>query len=101
MTAACWSACGGSSACRPISPRRSPPEPSAGWFTEYKAYSFTVAPARPLLDVKSMLPTIEVIIPTLCDTKRGPLLLRAIDSVVSQDGVLGLPVVVVNGSRFD
>jgi glycosyltransferase involved in cell wall biosynthesis len=48
-----------------------------------------------------MLPTIEVIIPTLCDTKRGPLLLRAIDSVVSQDGVHGLPVVIVNGSRFD
>jgi glycosyltransferase involved in cell wall biosynthesis len=48
-----------------------------------------------------MLPTIEVIIPTLCDSKRGPLLLRAIDSVVSQDGVHGLPVVVVNGSRFD
>lgn len=48
-----------------------------------------------------MLPTIEVIIPTLCDTKRGPLLLRAIDSVVAQEGVHGLPVVALNGSRFD
>lgn len=44
---------------------------------------------------------IDVIIPTVCDTKRGPLLLRAIESVVSQDGVHAVPVVVVNGSRFD
>jgi glycosyltransferase involved in cell wall biosynthesis len=48
-----------------------------------------------------MLPTIEVIIPTLCDAKRGPLLQRAIESVVSQDGVTAVPIVVVNGSRFD
>lgn len=44
---------------------------------------------------------IDVIIPTLCDARRGPLLLRAIDSVVSQDGVAAMPVVVVNGARFD
>jgi len=44
---------------------------------------------------------IDVIIPTLCDSKRGPLLLRAIDSVVSQEGVAAVPVVVVNGARFD
>ena len=48
-----------------------------------------------------MHPTIEVIIPTLCDTKRGPLLQRAIESVVSQDGVKAVPIVIVNGSRFD
>jgi glycosyltransferase involved in cell wall biosynthesis len=44
---------------------------------------------------------IDVIIPTLCDSKRGPLLVRAIESVVSQDGVHAVPVVVVNGARFD
>src|SRR5262249_54630391 len=44
---------------------------------------------------------IDVIIPTLCDSKRGPLLLRAIDSVVSQEGVAAVPIVVVNGARFD
>ena len=44
---------------------------------------------------------IEVIIPTECETKRGPLLLRAIDSVVGQKGVSAVPVVVVNGSRVD
>jgi glycosyltransferase involved in cell wall biosynthesis len=44
---------------------------------------------------------IDVIIPTLCDAKRGPLLLRAIDSVVAQEGVAATPVVVVNGARFD
>jgi glycosyltransferase involved in cell wall biosynthesis len=44
---------------------------------------------------------IEVIIPTMCDSKRGPLLLRAIDSVVSQEGVAALPVVIVNGARVD
>lgn len=44
---------------------------------------------------------IDVIIPTLCDARRGPLLLRAIDSVVSQDGVAAMPVVVVNGARLD
>ena len=48
-----------------------------------------------------MLEPIDVIIPTLCDAKRGPLLLRAIESVVSQEGVHATPVVVVNGSRFD
>lgn len=44
---------------------------------------------------------IDVIIPTMCDSKRGPLLLRAIDSVVSQEGVAATPVVAVNGTRFD
>lgn len=48
-----------------------------------------------------MKESIEVIIPTLCDSKRGPLLLRAIESVVSQEGVTATPVVVVNGARFD
>jgi glycosyltransferase involved in cell wall biosynthesis len=44
---------------------------------------------------------IDVIIPTLCDAKRGPLLLRAIESIVSQQGVEAVPVVAVNGNRFD
>lgn len=48
-----------------------------------------------------MRESIEIIIPTLADAKRGPLLLRAIDSVVSQEGVAALPVVVVNGTRYD
>src|SRR5690606_2142170 len=44
---------------------------------------------------------VDVIIPTQCDVPRSTLLLRAIDSVVSQEGVRGVPVVVVNGPRYD
>lgn len=45
--------------------------------------------------------SIDVIIPTQGDLKRKELLLRAIDCVIAQDGVEALPIVVVNGSRFD
>jgi glycosyltransferase involved in cell wall biosynthesis len=48
-----------------------------------------------------VLTPIDVIIPTICDQQRGPLLLRAIDCVVSQEGVAARPIVVVNGSRVD
>jgi len=44
---------------------------------------------------------IDVVIPTICDQQRAPLLMRAIDHVLSQDGVAARPIVVVNGSRVD
>jgi glycosyltransferase involved in cell wall biosynthesis len=44
---------------------------------------------------------ISVIIPTLAEGKRTDSLLRAIDSVRSQEGVKAVPVIVVNGNRFD
>jgi glycosyltransferase involved in cell wall biosynthesis len=40
-----------------------------------------------------------VIIPTLASRERASSLVRAIDSVVSQQGARGLPLVVVNGGR--
>jgi glycosyltransferase involved in cell wall biosynthesis len=48
-----------------------------------------------------VLTPIDVIIPTICDQQRGPLLMRAIEHVVSQEGVAARPIVVVNGSRVD
>ncbi len=48
-----------------------------------------------------MTESVSIIIPTRCDLQRRELLLRAIDSVVSQEGVRCIPIVVVNGSRFD
>jgi len=48
-----------------------------------------------------VLTPIDVIIPTICDQQRGPLLMRAIDHVLSQEGVAARPIVVVNGSRVD
>ena len=44
---------------------------------------------------------VSVIIPTLAETKRADSLFRAIDSVRSQNGVNTVPIVVVNGQRFD
>lgn len=44
---------------------------------------------------------ISVIIPTLAETRRSTSLLRAIDSILSQEGVHATPLVVVNGNRFD
>jgi glycosyltransferase involved in cell wall biosynthesis len=45
--------------------------------------------------------SIDIIIPTLCNTIRRHQLLRAIDSVLTQDRVEAMPLVVVNGSVFD
>lgn len=45
--------------------------------------------------------TISVIVPTLAERNRSVSLLRAIDSILSQDGVKAIPIVVVNGNRFD
>lgn len=44
---------------------------------------------------------VTVIIPTLCDSARQATLSRAIESVLSQDGVTVELIVIVNGSRFD
>ena len=44
---------------------------------------------------------ISVIIPSLADTARAKLLDRAIDSVLNQEGVTAIPIVVVNGGRHD
>src|SRR5262249_19870104 len=41
---------------------------------------------------------VSVIIPTLVRPARVPGLIRAIDSVISQQGARGLPIVVINGS---
>jgi hypothetical protein len=46
-------------------------------------------------------PEVAVIIPTLALRERAGLLTRAIDSVIGQQGVASVPVVVVNGDRFD
>jgi glycosyltransferase involved in cell wall biosynthesis len=48
-----------------------------------------------------VLTPIDVIIPTICDQQRGPLLMRAIAHVLSQEGVAARPIVVVNGGRVD
>ncbi len=44
---------------------------------------------------------IAVIIPTTCEPARCASLVRAIDSVLSQDGVDVEPIIVVNGNRYD
>lgn len=44
---------------------------------------------------------ISVIIPTLAEARRSTSLLRAIDSILSQEDVRAIPIVVVNGNRFD
>jgi len=49
----------------------------------------------------SALPTVDVIIPTLAEKSRGDGLRRAIESVVSQDGVSATPLVIINGQRAD
>ena len=45
--------------------------------------------------------SISVIILTLAETKRSNSLLRAIDGILGQEGVDAVPIVVVNGNRFD
>jgi glycosyltransferase involved in cell wall biosynthesis len=44
---------------------------------------------------------IEVLLVSLCLKERRKAILRAIESVVSQEGVTATPVIVVNGDRFD
>ena len=44
---------------------------------------------------------ISVIIPSLANSSRAALLERAIGSVLSQEGVRAIPIVVVNGGRHD
>ena len=48
-----------------------------------------------------VLPEIAVIMPTLGTPERGPLLRRALHSVLTQDGVETVPIVVFNGPRRD
>ena len=45
--------------------------------------------------------TVTVIIPTLAEAARKDSLLRAIDCILTQEGVKALPLVVINGNRFD
>jgi glycosyltransferase involved in cell wall biosynthesis len=47
------------------------------------------------------LPEVAVIMPTLGSPERAPLLRRALHSVLSQDGVRPVPVVVLNGPGID
>jgi len=47
------------------------------------------------------LPVISVLMVTLCQTERRDVLLRAVESIVSQEGVNATPVIVVNGNRYD
>ncbi len=47
-----------------------------------------------------MNPLVSVIIPTCAEVTRAPLLARALDSLLRNQGDLVLPVVVVNGSRY-
>lgn len=44
---------------------------------------------------------VSVIIPTLAEAKRAQSLLRAIDCILAQEDVKAIPIVVVNGNRFD
>jgi glycosyltransferase involved in cell wall biosynthesis len=44
---------------------------------------------------------VTVIIPTLAEPQRRDSLLRTIDSILKQQGVKALPIVVINGQRFD
>jgi glycosyltransferase involved in cell wall biosynthesis len=46
-------------------------------------------------------PDVGVIMPTLGTSERAPLLRRALESVLSQDGVQAVPVVVFNGPAVD
>ena len=43
-------------------------------------------------------PEVSIILPTMAHRERASSLARAIDTVVSQDGVRGIPLVVVNGN---
>lgn len=44
---------------------------------------------------------VSVIIPTKLAARRGPVIRRAIESVLGQEGVCGVPLVVVNGHECD
>ena len=44
---------------------------------------------------------ISIIIPTLATTERGDFLFRALDSVLSQQEVRAIPLVIVNGPDHD
>ncbi len=48
-----------------------------------------------------MTPQVTAIVPSLLTPERAPLLQRAIDSLLEQAGVAVLPIIVVNGDRFD
>lgn len=45
--------------------------------------------------------TVSVIIPTKANPQRRALLKRAVDSVLTQEGVQAVPIIVVNGSEWD
>lgn len=51
--------------------------------------------------MSSSIALVNVIIPTLAEARRADALWRAIDGVLKQTGVSAIPIVVVNGSRFD
>ena len=51
-------------------------------------------PAAPLAEI-------SVLMVTLCQSERRQVLLRAIDSIIGQEGVKAVPVIVVNGDRYD
>lgn len=46
-------------------------------------------------------PQVSVIIGTLAEARRRDALLRAIDSILKQEDIVVLPIVVANGKRFD
>ena len=46
-------------------------------------------------------PTVSVIIRTLAEGRRRDAIFRALQSIVSQQGVTAIPIVVANGDRFD
>src|SRR5690242_3507174 len=45
--------------------------------------------------------SVSVVIPSLAEASRADLIHRAIDSVLAQDDVCAVPIVVVNGGRDD
>ena len=59
------------------------------------------ARAEPPDEAAKPAPEIAVIIPTLAVPERAFQLRRAVDSVAGQSGVRAIPIVVVNGTRFD
>lgn len=52
-------------------------------------------------DAVTPLPAVSVIVPTMALPVRAGLIRRALESVLSQEGVRPIPVVVVNGAGFD
>lgn len=45
--------------------------------------------------------TVSVIIPTMCEASRSELIYRAIESVLSQSGIILELLIVINGARYD